>query len=242
MLVFAWHQYCAGLESDWFTSRYFIPEHCQSLPEDGNYFRIFDSEGVPASEKIRIDNNKFSPLLARIGAGGFFILSGATAQVRTDEGQLVDETMIGDDLLFARTLSCGLRHCAVSIDGLVVFLDSTDLQRQRTALTEEHLAPAPNQIVEPRGAAVACDQTDTCVVSWISLQRTSGGPSESYESLGVFAQAFDLASGDHSEKLRLVDPTEAYEEGVRLEAIGNGEFIVARRAGSNLSLTKLRVE
>jgi hypothetical protein len=244
-LVLAWTDVCTGAERDGGATFYFTPEHCEEAPPAGSYFRLFDSDGAPRSElPVRIGGQTYSrPLVSALDNGGFFVLSGSTVQVRTADGELEEEATLPSIDSWNASIACSGRYCAVVAGGNAVVYDSSDLRSTRTIVFQEASFPGPDQTVEPTGSTIVCDGAGICVIAWNLEHVTIDYDLVLTVSLGVFAQAFDLASTRAGAKLRIVEPSEEYESGVRLAATGPGEFIVSHAPEfQDVSLTKLSVD
>jgi hypothetical protein len=244
-LVLAWTDVCTGAERDHGATFYFTPEHCEEAPPAGTYFRLFDSDGASRFElPIRIGGQTYSsPLVSALGSGGFFVLSGSTVQVRSADGELEQEATLETVPNWTDSIACSGRYCAVVTGGSAVVYDSKDLRSTRTIVFQEVSSPGPDQTIQPGRSSIACDEAGICVIAWSLEHVTVDYDVVITVSLGVFAQAFELDNTRSGAKLRIIEPTESYESGVRLAATGPGEFIVAHAPEfEEVSLSRLSVE
>ncbi len=246
-LVLAWTNACRGVERQTST-RFFFPEHCDDLVAPANYFRMYAADGTPATESVRIDDEPFSsigapPLVAPLPGGRFFVLTGNWVQTRASDGELIEKAEIGRIWSTVTSVSCGDRYCVAAINGYVVFVDSTNLESRRIVLEEENGTPGPNLVTYPKMASVACDDSDTCVVTWVrELWTYLDEDTVDVTSLGLFAQAFDSGGTRSGPKLQLVDPVDELGRGAQIASVGNKEFLVARVPDREIEITKLRLD
>lgn len=220
----SWTSVCEAVEVDGDSTSRFRPDECDDELADGAYVQVFGADGTPIGSTEAVANS--STRLAPIDGNRFVAASGPVVQVRSSDGSLLSEAST-DEASWPPTpsLSCSGSRCArAGIEGAVVF-DTDHLGKMKDVLLQPSMRLGPDRTIHATDISVACDDGGACLAAW--RLRDSTMLSESYESaidLGIYARAFDLATGAVGEPVMLRFGT---FDGVRVVAVAPGVFIAA---------------
>lgn len=223
---------------------HFTPEECSDEPEDGTYLRLFDETGAPQgpSQLISGVRDRRAPVAA-VESGDFVVLVDSTIQLRSSQGEPLDEVVDLESDFSEGSLACAGKRCvaAVTQDDLSVWLiHANALQDYSVVTVEESTQTGATQLVRPRDGRVACDAGGVCLLTWLLERETTDGDVILVESLGIFGRALDLRTGRLGEEV-LLDGEISTTSGVLVAAAGDGVFITGSVEGKRLVLRRVRV-
>jgi hypothetical protein len=162
---------------------------------------------------------------------GFVAAAGSILQMRSNDGQLVDEVSIAIGSTEV-SLACVAKRCVRTDGGDVLLFDTDDLDGIQRVTVQPVMQLGAAREISPRQVSVACEASGACVLGWIS-HDTEAEP-------GVFARPFDLATGKLGDTIRLPGNSSG-TEGVSIAAIAPGVFLAAVDSYSRFTLHRIEL-